>query len=519
MRKLNNKCGVTEVLSTVLLLFIASSVMSMVYFQYFTDNGPNSQVHVDIVGEIIKANVTLTHTGGEALAVEDDISFAIGGEEYQYAIGELLIDDNNNGKWDFSEQVIFKDFDINLSRIDQYEYVDVMCIDRISDSLAFNGVISTQYESDIGLYMFIDNLSPDIWDTINITLSAWCYGGDVPGAGNVSINCTLPDGLVYLESNADKGSYDNESGIWNLGNLLVEESPINLTIKAYLKGIPDHLQTQFAIIFEGSDYMSGSVSVWQNTYLNGFRFALEDETIFPHDGSIELTVITCGGLDPSATVEIAPIVITESNYKKIGSSLRNIAYPGGHAPLSSAIRLATDQFIKADGFSSEKRQKILIVTSGNPDSIWDYKTDGGYGGIYIGPTEKVKVDTINAVKYFKDMIDFNEESDELDAITVAKSPTLRNSVLLNESIVIPKPGSIFNISNPIVNPGWVFEVEPGKAEFQEAINLIIEFLLNSIRFRATVVDSTTFDVNYKNDGNIIDIVPSFSITSTDKVKV
>jgi hypothetical protein len=210
-----------------------------------------------------------------------------------------------------------------------------------------------------------------------------------------------------------------------------------------------------------------------------------------------------------AEVVLNPTIITEGNYHGIGQDIRNTPYPGGYAPISSAIRLTTDQLISSDNYSRQKRQIILIVTSGNPDCIWEDTIGDGYGGIYSNNVPLVQEDTINAVEYLNLTIDFNDQNDELNAITVAKTVDLRESAFFNESIVMPKPGNIYDINNPIVYPGWVFEVEPGKDEFQEAITTILKLLLNSIRIEVSYIDSTTIDPNSNNDAASINISPSF----------
>jgi len=503
--------AVAEILGTILLMLIAALVMTIIYYQFLSDEGPQPETHVDIVGDIIKQNVTLTHKGGESIDADDKISITIGGEIEPFFIWELLDDENSNGRWDFGEKVLYRlnESDI-LENISQYEFIDVAGIDSLSNSLVFQGPVYTSYRSDVGLEVTVNNTHPVMGDKISVNIGAWCYGGDIAGAGNVRVNCSLPEGLDFISYAADQGTYDPISGVWNLGNLLVENSPVNLTIIVEVNGVPYHEPTQLGIIFEGSGYTSGSVSVWQNTYLSGLRFALNDDSIFPHDGSVELTVVTCGGNSPPlAEVELEPTIITEANYHDIGQDLRNSPYPGGYAPISSAIRLTTDQLYDSDSFSIEKRQIILLVSSGNPDCIWNEFLGNGYGADYDGNTPQVELDTINAAEYLNTTIDFNMENDELDAITVAKTVDLRNSALFNESIVMPKPGNIYDINNPIDHPGWVFEVEPGKDEFQEAFSLIIKLLLNSVRVQVNVDDSTTIDPNNGNDISIINIQPSF----------
>lgn len=507
--KTQRENAVSEILGTVLLLLIVVSAITIIYIQILDDDGAQPETHVNIVGSILKENVTLTHEGGESIGVDETIRFQIGDIIYFEFIRNLLIDENNNGYWDFSEKIIFP-FEVNLSRIDEYEYIDVTGIDDISNSIVFQGPVFTKYRSDVGLEVTVDNYYPSLGDQITITISAWCYGGDVAGAGNVSVNCSLPEGLHIVNSVPDQGTYDEISGIWHLGNLLVEDSPVNLTITAEILSVMFTEPTQFAIIFEGSEYTSGSVSVWQNTYLSGLRFAMHNETIFPHDGSVEFTVITCGGTSPpQAEVELPPTIITEDNYHQIAQGLRNTPYPGGYAPISSAIRLAADQLqINCEDY---QRQIILLVSSGQPDCIWDGDLGDGYGALYLpGDLSQVHYDTnYSAFDYLNDTINFNINEDELNAITVAKTLDLRNSTYFNESMVRPQPGNIYNITNPIQIPGWVFEVEPGKDEFQEAISLIIELLLNSVRIEVILEGSSTVDPNSGNNIGIINIEPSF----------
>jgi len=502
--------AVAEILGTVLLLLIVVLVISIIYIQILSDDGPQPETHVNIVGDIIKENVTLTHKGGESLDADDKISITIGGEKEPFLIWELLDDENSNGKWDFGEKVLYELNESKiLENISKYEFIDVTGIDGLSNSIVFQGPVYTKYRSDVGLDVIVNNTSPSLGEHISITISAWCYGGDVAGAGNVNVNCNLPEGLAFISYSADQGTYDTESYIWNIGNLLVENSPINITIIVEVNPVAYHEPTQLGIIFEGSDYTSGSVSVWQNTYLNGLKFAINESSIFPHDGSVELTVVSCGGSSPPlAEVILEPTIITGANNHKIGTDLRNTPYPGGYAPISSAIRLIANQLIDSANFSIEKRQVILIVSSGNPDCVWNESS--GYEGDYKGGnTQEVKVDTINAAENLTTIIDFNMDNDELDAITVAKTVDLRNSTFLNEGIVMPIPGNIYDINNPIVHPGWVFEVEPGKEEFQEAFSLIIKMLLNSIRIQVNLDSSTTIDPNNSNDVSVINIQPSF----------
>lgn len=511
MTNKRNENAVSEILGALLLLLIVILTFSVIYFYVISEDGPVPKKYVFIVGDINGQNVTLTHTGGESLDANDTISFTEAGKKESYLIKDYLIDENDNTKWDFGEKILYKiDLLNHLDLLDQYESIGVQAIDGGSNAIAFQGPVRTKYKSDVGVSIKVNNSHPIQGQPISITISAWCLGGDIPAAGGVIINFTLPQGIEFINYTAEQGSYNITSGMWNLGNLLVKDSPVNLTIKGIVNPVPFHEPTQLGLIFEGSEYTSGSVSVWQNTYLSGLRFALNAYTTFPHDGSVELTIVSCGGTNPPlAKVELSPTIITESNYFHIGQDLRSTPYIGGYAPISSAIRLITDQMVKSTNFSKEKRQLVLIVSSGNPDCIWDKTTANGYGGLVSSNKTQIKMDTINAAEYLYSRFDFDEIKDELDAMTVAKTIDLRNSSLFNESIVMAQPGNIYDKLHPIVEPGWVYEVESGKDNFQKAFDLIIKLLLNRMKILVSVDSTTTIDPNNLNDNYVIQIQPIF----------
>jgi len=528
MIKNQKEDAVAEILGTVLLLLIVVLVMAVIYFQILSDDGPQPETHVDIVGDIYNDNVTLTHKGGESLDANDKIIITIGGEkEPPNAIWELLDDNNTNGKWDFGEKVLYKlDKSKILENISKYEFIDVTGVDSLSNSIVFQGPVYTKYRSDVGLEVTVSNNTPGMGTEIYINISAWCYGGDIAGAGNVNVNCNIPEELDIINFTSDQGIYDPESDIWNIGNLLVDNSPVNLSIKVKVNAVPYHEPTQLGLIFEGSEYTNSAVSVWQTTYLSGLRYVLVNN-IIPHDESVELTVVACGWIPPQAHAEVllTPTIVNgEKNssayFKTIGSGqgLRNEKPPLGVAPISSSFILMADQLYNSANFSFEKRQIIIIITSGNPDCLWNEtklyelsngSMEDGYGGDYKGNIPQVELDTINAVEYLNTKIEFNIENDELNAITVAKTVDLRDSIFFNENIVMPKPGNIYDKTKKIVNPGWVYEIEPGQKEFQDALVTVMEWLFNSIRIQVNLDSSTTIDPNSNNDISVINIQPSF----------
>ena len=515
-----NTNAVSELIGTILLLAIAVSAFSVIYLQFTNDDGPAPQTYINIVGDIYKQNITLIHKGGESLDGDDPITFTIAGKPLSSNISKYLNDINpKNGKWDFTEEIKFNfldetktSWDTFLDNIDQYAYLNSQAIDEYSNEIEFLGPVYTNYRSDLGVFASVDNSKPILGDIITFTITLWCYGGDVPAAGDVKVNCTLPLGVEYISYTSDQGPYDHTSGIWHVGNIRVKNppEPYNLYITARVNGVPYHEDTQLGIIFSGDEYTSGSISVWQNTYLNALKFALDPVKygIIPTDESVELTVVGCGWTDPPrAETLIPPTIITMDNAKTLAQDLPSTPYPGGPLPISSAIRLITDLMSNSENYISGKKQIVLIISSGNPNCIWDETTAGGYGGIFSSNKEQVEIDTINAKEYLNEIFNFNELHDELNAITVAKTIDQRYSMFFNESIVLPQPGNIYDILHPIVDPGWVFEIDPGKEAFQEALNLILELLLNSVRINVYLSSSTTIDPYSNNNAYDLYIQP------------
>ena len=186
--------------------------------------------------------------------------------------------------------------------------------------------MKTKIVSDMGLEIFVDNQFPIKYEHINITIIATSYGGDVNGSGNVKVKYLIPDDLIYINDISTHGTYDNETGIWDVGNVLVG-TPAILQIEAQFIGVNLHEPVQLAMILDGSE--STHSDKW-NLMKEGLKKAIKNEDVFPHDGSVELTVVEYGGNPPRANAELTPTIITEENYESVAQDLRNTHHPRGY---------------------------------------------------------------------------------------------------------------------------------------------------------------------------------------------
>ncbi|MGB9937116.1 MAG: hypothetical protein ACPK7O_05300 [Methanobacterium sp.] len=72
--------------------------------------------------------------------------------------------------------------------------------------------------ADLGVTKTVNNTNPNLNDYINIALTATNNGPS--NATNVTVTDLLPAGFKFISANTLTGSYDNNTGIWTIGNLL-----------------------------------------------------------------------------------------------------------------------------------------------------------------------------------------------------------------------------------------------------------------------------------------------------------
>jgi len=111
-RKCNNhiqdRSAVSSIVGTMLLLIIAVSLFSTVYYFVLTMDVTHTTPAVNIVGAISEDNtLILTHFGGESIQPEDTILVNIEGTQKEISISTYLDDTNNNSLWDLGERIIY----------------------------------------------------------------------------------------------------------------------------------------------------------------------------------------------------------------------------------------------------------------------------------------------------------------------------------------------------------------------------------------------------------------------------
>jgi hypothetical protein len=232
----------------------------------------------------------------------------------------------------------------------------------------------------------------------------------------------------------------------------------------------------------------------------GLANAIKDPNVFPHDGTIELTVIQFGQKDSRAQYarkELGPIVVTESNYLSISSTIAYLRQLTGYTPMGCGIYLSADTLNKSMFFNQSKRQVVCMVTDGQPNCSCDPKT---YTGKFVNCTVG-RIVSEQGRNYLIDTLKMTVNQDQFSVIAVGDDT---NTPWLKNNIVWPQPGNYA----PPYNPGWVRNVSTWQ-QFAESIREILMNLFGlTVNNYVKVIAVTPFsDPNPENNEVVIILTP------------
>ena len=113
--------------------------------------------------------------------------------------------------------------------------------DNSQDIVLDHGKSSNSQDSNSeGAFLVLDNDADKedvyIGDYVTWILEVQNFGPEV--AKNTQVHDKLPDGLEYVKHSATKGIFNPKTGIWDIGDLKVEDGIVNLfiTVKAITAG-------------------------------------------------------------------------------------------------------------------------------------------------------------------------------------------------------------------------------------------------------------------------------------------
>jgi uncharacterized repeat protein (TIGR01451 family) len=372
MNRIKQNMAVSEILGTVLLLIIATVTISVIYYKVYSIPPPSNPPNLTIIGEVEGNNLVFEHQKGDSLSLDTTITVNMGviANETFLVKQYLDADAKQNGEWNIGERVIYP-FSYTIQNIQSRFVSNLHIADIESNSLVFIATLDVYPETDLGITMTADNLSPAIGSQVNFTICVTNQQGGTP-AKDIEILNILSKNVSYFSNETSSGLYNSNTGIWTIPALEIGESAcLTITAIVVLSSTP----TQLAMILDGS----GSISSgdW-NIMREGLARSIENSSVFPHDGNVELTIIQFGGT--KAQIELRPTTVRKDNYVAIADIIRDIDQLGGSTPMSCGIRLAADQLRNIGYFNANKRQIINLVTDGVANVYWNT----GYTGTYQG---------------------------------------------------------------------------------------------------------------------------------------
>jgi hypothetical protein len=502
MKKKRINYAVSELIGVVLLLAIVLSIMTVIFLQISSDEGPDKQIFAKLVGTIDKTNLIVTHSGGDSIGSDTNVSFAYAGKNYSYKISDILTDDNHNGFWDLGEKIIFP-FTYDLENLSEYHTIDVMSVEKETNSIQFVGSVTPHPVVDLKLETTVSNPNPFRYDYIYVTIKVTCLGGDINGSANIKINFPIPEGLLYINSTtapdngiSKPGTYNNSTGIWSIKQIIKDE-PVTLTFKLQVLNGGFREFIQCALVLDGSGSIQSDDWVLMQ---EGLYQALKNNSIFPADKSVELTVIQFGtdmgeipGYNPyhehywGAEVEIPPTIInndigTPGYFQTNADILHNLTQTKGNTPMACGIRLTADQLYNLGNFSVNKKQIILMITDGQPNCNWISNYKGRFVDTNLGKTA-----TVEAEAYLIATLYMDSEQDQFNIFAVGNDADI---TWLNQSITWPQPG---HIAPPFIHGrGWVSQVNTWE-EFSDRINQIFNIMFDAIPLNPEIESAFTTD--------------------------
>lgn len=504
VRKTRRKnCAVSEVLGTILLLLISVSLFSAIYLTLFSIDVKVEAPTVDLIGSVEDNYLVVEHRGGKSLSLDTKIMINFNSNSHlTFKINEGNFLDNNsktNGKWDIGES--FKYPLINLTNFSRFDPVDVMVVDQYSNSIIMSGVIEEARTADIKIDIDVSDNEPTIGNNIEIYLKVNNNGpSDVQ---NLTVKFLLHGSLKHESNETTPGTYDDGIGIWDVGSLSVGSYAfLNITANVESSGYSYEFK-QLAIILDGSGSIANTS--W-DLAKKGLADAIRDDEIFPHDNTVELTVVQFGvdRNDRCARREVGPIIVKKNNYKDLADDIEEMDQGKGYTPTAAGISLTTELMVGSSnfgGFNPNYRQILTLVTDGNANIHSEPGVICGSGKANVPIGQKA---AYKARNYMIDRLYLNPNQDEFDIIAV--DPGENHKAIAEEWLKDMCWPQGTNNTWPPEGPGWYRYVQDWQ-NFSDSIKEHFEILFRRIENRAEIIGASYSDPNSNNNWDMITIYP------------
>lgn len=143
----------------------------------------------------------------------------------------------------------------------------------------------------------VDNSNPNVGSNVTFTLTASNAGPDP--ATNVVVNDLLPTGYTFVSATPSQGTYNNVTGVWNVGSLGIGGSA-TLTIVATVNASGPYTNTATISTPDQNDPVSSNNSSSVTpTPVNAAPDAIDDSYTMPQNATLTNSVASNDILQPS----------------------------------------------------------------------------------------------------------------------------------------------------------------------------------------------------------------------------
>jgi hypothetical protein len=125
------------------------------------------------------------------------------------------------------------------------------------------------------------------------------------------------------------------------------------------------VDTQLGFAVDGSGSISGGE--W-DTMTEGLAMAIEDGTVVPQDGTVEICVVQFADNIPGAQVEVGATVIdSQATADAVAATIRAMGQMGGLTPTGAGITAVTAEMMASPNWATATRHIINLCTNGHPE--------------------------------------------------------------------------------------------------------------------------------------------------------
>ncbi len=488
-----------ELSATLLLLTLTVIFFAAIAYFFFSAPQTSPGPVITITGKLIDNNLVLEHMGGEAISLNATIGISFGSTRLQIQAYDYIdTEAKKDGLWSFGEQVIYPMY-IHPEYIEAQQ-IEMMIINSDPASSIMFSSLLIEPLSDLSVQVSIDPESPIMGTPVTFTITV-LNNGNINVSG-VKLRFQLPVGFTFVGYSATSGSYDNNTGFWeNIAMIHPGESAV-MNVTAIVGRVrPDEI-TQILILIDGS----GSIKKKDLDFIrNGFVTAIANESIFPQDGFVELTIVEFGGNPGFLNTKIVlnSTMVTNETIASVLSTLDSIDTMPGLAATSCGFLLGSDTVTASSVFTPANRHVTLLITDGKADLTCiidgDYLADPGSG---VNPENA----TVIARNYLIDEFEMNPMDDEIDVIPVHLT-NYDTFVWFKNEIIWPQPGYCAPpMRTELPLQGFVYNATDWD-QFPIVINNFFTTVLNRITITADIVQASAIDPKVINNIDGVLIIP------------